>query len=259
MLSDLFHDLEEEIRYHFSPLKNGYVLLGAGVGMLVCVRYYLSSRYAKCRNTVSLAGKTCIVTGATSGIGQAVAKEMARRNANVIIACRNVQMGSETALMIRKSIPYPVNISVYNLDLASLDSVRKFAFEINKESIDVDVLINNAGIFGAPFTRSDDNYELHFATNHLGHFLLTGLLLPRMKNKPDARIITVSSSLYKRITAPDFRNFNEETGYNQFNAYASSKLANIMFTTELSKKLPKGKPLVELYMAFLIRENRQMK
>jgi len=144
--------------------------------------------------------------------------------------------------MIRKSIPYPVNISVYHLDLASFDSVRKFAFEINKESIDVDVLVNNAGIFGAPFTRSRDNYELHFATNHLGPFLLTGLLLPRMKNKGDARIITVSSSLYKSITAPNFRYFNEETGYSKFSAYASSKLANIMFTTELSKKLPEGKP-----------------
>lgn len=240
MLSDIINNIETEIYPRLAPYKDSLVTIGIGASVLVCLRYYLSSRYGRCKNRVSMSGKTCIITGATSGIGQAVAKELAHRKANVIIACRNVQKGSRTALMIRNSVPYPVNLSVYHLDLASMESIRNFAFEINSNSIDVDVLINNAGLFGAPYTLSADGKELHFAVNYLGHFLLTHLLLPQMKNKKDARIINVSSSLYKRLKIPDFEHTEVEKDYSASMAYARSKLANIMFTLELSKRLPKG-------------------
>ncbi|XP_066911068.1 retinol dehydrogenase 14-like [Clytia hemisphaerica] len=242
MTSSFLQDLKDEI-YHHMPTFNpsgSYVTLGIGAGILVCCRFYLSSRYARCKNKELLNGKTFVITGSTSGIGQAVAKDLARRNGNIIIACRDVQKGSKTALMIRNSVPHPVNVSVYHLDLASMDSIRQFAFELNKNSVDIDILVNNAGLFGAPFTLSQDGYELHFAVNHLGSFLLTHLLLPRMKNKPDARIVMVSSALYKRSLSADFQNFNDEKNFTSFNAYSLSKLANIMFTLELSKRLPKG-------------------
>lgn len=249
MSLSLLNDIQDEIMYYMPSFRsNGFLSLGVGIGALICCRYYLKSRYVKCINKTTLDGKTCIITGATSGIGQAVAKELARRKANIIIACRDVQKGCKTALSIRNSIPYSVNISVYQLDLASMESVRKFAFEINKDSIDVDILINNAGLFGAPYTLSEDKHEMHFAVNHLGHFLLTYLLIPRMKNKKDARIITVSSALYKRLVSPDFVNFNDEQGYTSFKAYARSKLANIMFTMELSKRLPQGQSNLYFYI-----------
>ena len=243
----ILRDMQDEVLYHMpsSFRSNGFIALGVGVGALLCCRYYLSSRYVHCKNTETLHGKTCIITGATSGIGQAVAKELARRHANIIIACRDVQKGCKTALSIREAIPYSVNISVYYLDLSSMDSVRKFAFEINKNSIDVDILVNNAGIFCTSHTTSKDNHELDFAVNHLGHFLLTYLLIPRMKNKTDARIITVTSSLYKQFVSTDFVNFNDEKGFSPFMAYARSKLANILFTLELSKRLPKGETTFE--------------
>lgn len=257
-LPTILRDLQDEVSAHMPSFRsNGFLTLGVGVGTLLCCRYYLSSRYVHCKNKETLHGKTAIISGATSGIGQAVAKELARRHAKIIIACRDVQKGSKTALMIRQSIPYSVDISVYDLDLASMESVRKFAFEINKNSIDVDILVNNAGVFCTSYTESEDHHELDFAVNHLGHFLLTYLLLPRMKNKADARIITVASSLYKKVVSPDFVNINDKQSFSSMLAYARSKLANILFTSELSKRLPKGKAFLSLLKAEVILGKRE--
>lgn len=221
--------------------KYGLVTLGTSVGALYCIKFWLSSNRKRCTNQTSLAGKTCIVTGANSGIGRAVAAELARRNATVILACRDVQKGSKAALKIRKMVKRRVKLSVYELDLSSFESIRKFVFEINKNSIDVDVLVNNAGIMACPYAKSVDGFEMQFAVNHLGHFLLTNLLLPQMQNKEDARIVTVSSALYKRAKLTFLFNFDDENDYNPSQAYARSKLANILFTKELSKRLPPGK------------------
>ena len=104
----------------------------------------------------------------------------------------------------------------------------------------IDILINNAGIMGCPFSRTADGHEMHFGVNHLGHFLLTNLLLPQMRNKDDARIINVSSALYKRTELGFIHNIDDEKNYSPSQAYAGSKLANIMFTRELSERLPPG-------------------
>ena len=209
--------------------------VGFGAGILLCVKYMLSSRRAVCKNRVLLTGKTCIVTGANTGIGKAVALELARRKARVILACRDVQKGNTAAVEIRKELKHSADVNVYELDLASINSVKHFADQINKNEHSIDVLVNNAGLFGCPFTQSQDGNEMHFAVNHLGHFLLTNLLIDKMKGKEDARIIVVTSSLYKRATL-DLINFNKKEIYNSSSAYAQSKLANILFTNSLSKR-----------------------
>lgn len=217
-----------------------FSVIAFGTSALFCVKFWIASKRKKCPNQNLLIGKTCIVTGANCGIGRAVATELARRRANVILACRDVQKGSKAALKIRQMIKYQVKVSVYELDLSSFDSIRQFVFEINKNSIDVDYLVNNAGVMSCPYMKSTDGHEMQFAVNHFGHFLLTNLLLPQMTNKEDARIVTVSSALYKRTQLGFLFNFDDEKDYNPMQAYARSKLANIMFTRELSKRLPPG-------------------
>ncbi|XP_002161411.1 retinol dehydrogenase 14 [Hydra vulgaris] len=214
--------------------RNCLITLGVGTSVLFCCRFYLAFRRAKCNNKVLLSGKTCIITGANTGIGKAVALEFARRKAKVILACRDVQKGNDAAIDIRRSIK-DANVNVYQLDLASFTSIRKFVQLYKENENALDILVNNAGLMYAPFTKSEDGIELHFAVNHLGHFLLTNLLLDYMNNH--SRIIVVSSALYKKAQL-DLINFNEEEIYDAFQAYGKSKLANILFVNELQHYLP---------------------
>jgi NAD(P)-dependent dehydrogenase (short-subunit alcohol dehydrogenase family) len=128
------------------------------------------------------------------------------------------------------------NAVFVQLDLASLDSVRKFAAKILEEEPRIDILINNAGVVNTAYTKSTDGFELTFAINHLGHFLLTNLLLDRIKEAPSARIINVSSSAHHRAQM-DFNDLNSERSYGPVKAYGRSKLANILFTRKLTKEL----------------------
>jgi NAD(P)-dependent dehydrogenase (short-subunit alcohol dehydrogenase family) len=165
-----------------------------------------------------------IVTGANSGIGRAAATVLAAAGAQVILAVRNLERGRAAAAAI------PGKTEVRELDLASLASVRKFAAEWDG---DIYLLINNAGVMIPPLSRTADGFELQFGTNHLGHFALTNLLLPRISG----RVVTVSSSMHRRGRI-DFDDLNwEHRRYRRWPAYGQSKLANLLFTKELQRRL----------------------
>lgn len=184
----------------------------------------------------SAVGKVIIVTGASSGIGRETAMEMAERGGRVILACRN----KDKAITTRDTIVAKtgnVNVHVMHLDLKSLNSVRSFAQEFLQHNDRLDLLINNASIIGETEHLSDDGLEMHMAVNHYGSFLLTSLLLDILKKSVPSRIVTVSSAAYGRAV---FRKeyFETQRAYgNTFEVYAQSKLANILFTKELSSYL----------------------
>jgi NAD(P)-dependent dehydrogenase (short-subunit alcohol dehydrogenase family) len=172
--------------------------------------------------------RVAVVTGASGGIGLATAAELAARGATVVLACRDVARGREAAA--------PIGGRVVELDLASLASVRACAEEIRAEFPRVDLLINNAGVMAIPFALSEDGFELTFATNHLGHFALTGLLLDRLTANPGSRVVTVSSLAHRRGEA-QFENVDSTEGYSPGRAYDRSKLANLLFAFELQRRL----------------------
>ena len=182
-----------------------------------------------------LDGKTVIITGANSGIGLETAVDLAKRNARVILACRSVERGEKAAVEVRKRSGND-NVMFRQLDLASLDSVRKFVDKVLKEEPRIDILINNAGVLYLSRTLTQDGFEMQFGVNHLGHFLLTNLLLDRIKEAPSARIVNVSSVAHA-FGKIDFDNLNCEKAFSRWGAYGTSKLANILFTRSLAKRL----------------------
>ena len=161
--------------------------------------------------------------------------DLAKRNARVILACRSVERG-ESAVVEVKERSGNDKVVFIQLDLASLDSVREFAAKILEEEPRIDILINNAGVVNNVYTKSADGFELTFAINHLGHFLLTNLLLDRIKEAPSARIINVASEAYRRAQI-DFNDLNSERSYGAIRTYGRSKMANILFTRKLAKEL----------------------
>lgn len=176
-----------------------------------------------------LTGQTAVVTGANSGIGLETAKALTAHGARVIIAVRDEAKGRRAA----EAMPAPGTTEVRPLDLASLDSVRAFAKAWDGSPIDL--LINNAGVMIPPLTRTSDGFELQFGTNHLGHFALTNLLLPHVTG--NGRVVTVSSGAHK-LGEIDFDDLNWEHGkYRRWRAYGQSKLANLLFTKELQRRL----------------------
>ncbi|MFS0699883.1 oxidoreductase [Cellulomonas sp. 179-A 4D5 NHS] len=180
----------------------------------------------------AMTGRTVVVTGANSGIGRVAAQVLAERGARVVLAVRDVEKGRRAAAGMAG------DVEVRRLDLADLASVRAFADELTG---DVDVLINNAGVMIPPLTRTADGFELQLGTNHLGHFALTNLLLPRIRG----RVVTVSSNGH-RMGAIDFGDLQwERKPYRAMTAYAQSKLANLLFTTELQRRLDEaGSPVI---------------
>lgn len=188
-------------------------------------------------------GLTAIVTGASSGIGTETARVLALRGVHVIMAVRNMAAGKDVREAIVKEIP-SAKVDAVELDVSSLASVRKFASEYNSQGRPLNILINNAGIMASPFMLSKDNIELQFATNHLGHFLLTHLLLDTMKktaqkSSREGRIVNVSSEAHRFAYSEGIRfdKINDESAYNSFGAYGQSKLANILHAKELAKHL----------------------
>jgi NAD(P)-dependent dehydrogenase (short-subunit alcohol dehydrogenase family) len=172
----------------------------------------------------SLDGRTFVVTGANSGIGLAATRMLTGAGAHVVLAVRNADKGKEATADLAGSH------EVRRLDLADLDSVREFASGLKG---DVDVLINNAGVMATPETRTKDGFELQIGTNHLGHFALTNLLLPRIRD----RVVTISSSAH-RMGMIRLEDLNWEHGeYKRWPAYGQSKLANLLFTLELQRRL----------------------
>lgn len=184
-------------------------------------------------------GRTAVVTGANTGLGFETARVLATRGAQVVLACRNLGQAKEAAARILSSRPHPappVDVQAVRLNLASLASVREAAEEIGSAYGPVDLLINNAGVMMTPYRRTDDGFELQLGVNHLGHFALTGLLLGQMLGRAGSRVITVSSNGHKsgRI---DFDDLQSQRRYRRMAAYYQSKLANLMFTYELERRL----------------------
>jgi NAD(P)-dependent dehydrogenase (short-subunit alcohol dehydrogenase family) len=180
-------------------------------------------------------GRNAIVTGANSGLGLVTARELARAGASVVMACRNLDKGHAAIEQVRAAVP-DAQVQLEELDLASLESVRGFAERYRATHDGLDLLINNAGVMAPPRRRTADGFELQFGTNHLGHFLLTALLLDMMEGREDARVVTLSSTAHKmgRIS---FDNLNGDRRYFRWNAYGQSKLANLLFALELDRRL----------------------
>ncbi|KAL5746367.1 hypothetical protein ACOSP7_027513 [Xanthoceras sorbifolium] len=188
-------------------------------------------------------GLTAIVTGASSGIGVETARVLALRGVHVVMAVRNVAAGGDVKEKLLKEIP-AAKVDVMELDLSSMASVRKFASDFIARSLPLNILINNAGIMGTPFGFSKDNIEVQFATNHIGHFLLTDLLLDTMKKTAkesgkEGRIVIISSSSHRHPYREGIRfdKINDPSGYGAITAYGQSKLANILHANELAKRL----------------------
>jgi NAD(P)-dependent dehydrogenase (short-subunit alcohol dehydrogenase family) len=180
-------------------------------------------------------GRTAVVTGANSGIGFEAARVLAQRGASVVLACRDVARGADAAARITASAPGAA-ITVVALDLASLASVRVTAQEIGARHDRLDLLINNAGVMMTPYATTADGFELQFGTNHLGHFALTGLLLDRLLPVDGSRVVTVASNVH-RVGRVNFDDLASRHRYRRVRAYAQSKLANLLFTYELQRRL----------------------
>lgn len=179
--------------------------------------------------------KTFIVTGANSGIGLEAVKVLAARNATLVLAVRNTQAGEEVAAHLRKQHPQ-AQLHVMPLDLADLKSVQAFAQMFMQKHRKLDVLINNAGIMAIPRRTTKDGFEMQLGTNHLGHFALTGLLMPVLLSTPHSRIVNVSSRAHV-IGCMNFRDLMGQKRYSAWPAYGQSKLANLLFTLELQRQL----------------------
>ena len=180
-------------------------------------------------------GKVAIVTGGNSGIGFETARVLAEKGATVVMACRNLEKASPKAEEIRSTHP-GANVEVMQLDLSDLDSVRQFAEAFRAKHSRLDLLINNAGIMVPPYGKTAQGFETQFGVNHLGHFALTGSLLDLLTNTPGSRVVTVSS-LAHYMGRIDFSDLNWENGYKPQAAYGQSKLANLLFTYELQRRL----------------------
>ncbi len=180
-------------------------------------------------------GRTALITGANSGIGFQAALELARHGAHVLIACRTQARGESAAARIRQQAA-DASVEAVLLDLASLASIHSFAAAFRAAGRPLDLLVNNAGVMALPERRTTaDGFELQFGTNHLGHFALTGLLLPALLAAPKPRVVTVSSIAHKKGQM-NFDDLQWERSYRPWAAYNQSKLANLLFALELDRR-----------------------
>ncbi|XP_066451950.1 retinol dehydrogenase 13 isoform X1 [Eleutherodactylus coqui] len=217
---------------------NKYVLgasvVGTVFGASVLLKDYVGG--GPCPSNAKIQGKTVIVTGANTGIGKETALELAKRGGKIIMACRDMGKCENAAREVRGTT-LNHNVFAKHLDLASVKSIKEFAKSVLKEEQHIDVLINNAAVMRCPHWKTEDGFEMQFGVNHLGHFLLTNLLLDRLKESGQSRIINVSS-LAHIAGDIDFADLNwEKTKYDTKAAYCQSKLANVLFTNELARRL----------------------
>ncbi|KFB36543.1 AGAP007572-PA-like protein [Anopheles sinensis] len=221
------------------------MLLTIVVGSVVAVLTYKLARLiiegGQFRKNTRCDGKVILITGANTGIGKETARELLKRGGKVYIACRSLERANQARdeLVAQTGLS---NIHVLELDLASMDSIRQFAQRYDSgrrflaQEKRLDLLINNAGVMACPKALTKDGFEQQLGVNHLGHFLLTNLLLDALKAAAPSRIVNLSSLAHKygKINRKDL---NSEHSYNQVTAYCQSKLANVMFTRELAKRL----------------------
>ncbi len=181
-------------------------------------------------------GRVAVITGANTGLGLETARALAAAGASVVLAVRNVDKGATAIDDIRADVP-DAELDVLELDLASLDSIRAAAEQLDAQTERVDLLINNAGVMYTPRQETADGFEMQFGTNHLGHFAFTGQVLDQLLATEGSRIVTVSSVGHRILSSIDFDDINATKGYNRISAYGRSKLANLLFTYELQRRL----------------------
>jgi NAD(P)-dependent dehydrogenase (short-subunit alcohol dehydrogenase family) len=184
-----------------------------------------------------LSGRTYVVTGANSGIGLEAARALALKGASVVLACRDLAKARTALDEIARARP-SASLDAVELDLASLASIRACAKVLGERPGPLHGLLNNAGVMAIPRRTTADGFEMQIGTNHLGHFALTGLLLPKLLSTPGARVVTVSSTVHK-LGRIDFDDLQGERSYGKWRAYAQSKLANLLFAYELGRRLAK--------------------
>ncbi len=210
--------------------KDGYDTSGKGAELS------LKKWDKKCMSDLS--GRTAVVTGANSGLGYEVAKGFAAKGAHVVMGCRTIEKGRLAVEQIRQEVS-DASLTVMQLDLADLSSVRDFTSQYKKEHRSLDILCNIAGIMQAPRGQTVDGFETHLGTNHFGHFALTGLLIETLLDIGSSRVVTVSSNAHKMGNI-NFNNLELSGRYSRTGAYARSKLANLLFAYELQRKLEKA-------------------
>lgn len=187
------------------------------------------------KNINNQGGRTFLVTGANSGIGYETTKALYQAGAHVIMACRDLGRAEEAAKRIKLE-QGTGSLEIALLNLSNLGDIKDFADQIIKKHNKIDVLINNAGVMIPPASKTDDGFELQFGVNFIGHYALTGYLYPLLKQTPHSRIVTVSSMAYLHGKI-DFDNLKSERDYEPMREYAQSKLANILFSLELQRRI----------------------
>ena len=191
-------------------------------------------------------GRVAVVTGANTGLGYQTAAALADKGAQVVLAVRNLDKGEDAVTQIKAKSP-DANVALQRLDLTSLDAIREAAGELRAAHPRIDLLINNAAVMYTDKDTTKDGFELQFGTNHLGPFALTGLLLEALLGVEGSRVVTVSSVGHRILAKIHFDDLQFEHNYNRVRAYGQSKLANLMFTYELQRRLAhKGAPTVAL-------------
>ncbi len=183
-------------------------------------------------------GRIAIVTGANDGLGFQTTLALSKTGIKVVMACRNLEKGKTACEEILRQVP-EASLELSHLDLSKLSSVRAFAEEYSKKHDGLDLLINNAGIMIPPYEVTEDGFESQLGVNYLAHFLLTGLLLPLLENTPGSRVVSLSSNAHKNGRI-NFNDLQSEKKYSAFAAYSQSKLACLMFSNELQRKLGKA-------------------
>jgi NAD(P)-dependent dehydrogenase (short-subunit alcohol dehydrogenase family) len=181
-------------------------------------------------------GRVAVITGANTGLGYETALALAARGARVVLAVRNLDKGKDAAARITAQSP-DGEVALQELDLTSLESVRAAAEQLRSDYDRIDLLINNAGVMWTPKSTTKDGFELQFGTNHLGHFALTGLLLDRLLPIAGSRVVTVSSAGHRIRADIHFDDLQWERSYSRVGAYGQAKLANLLFTYELQRRL----------------------
>src|ERR1700760_4027081 len=181
-------------------------------------------------------GRVAVITGSNTGLGFETAAALAAKGAHVVLAERNLDKGKDAELLIRKRTPH-ADVALQELDLSSLESPRAAAEQVRADHERIDLLINNAGVMYTPKQTTKDGFEMQFGTNHLGHFAFTGLLLDRLLPVAGSRVVTVSSVGHRILADVHFDDLQWERSYNRVSAYGQAKLANLLFTYELQRRL----------------------
>uniref|UniRef100_A0A0L8GQG5 Retinol dehydrogenase 13 n=2 Tax=Octopus bimaculoides TaxID=37653 RepID=A0A0L8GQG5_OCTBM len=221
--------LQRSLNKFFYPLS----FIGTIAGASVLLKDYLGG--SKYEGKEKIAGKTVVITGANSGIGKAVATGLAYKRGRIILACRDMERCAEAQ---KEIIHQTANLNIHcrKLDLASIKSIKAFADAFNKTENRLDILINNAGVMCSPKSLTEDGFEQQLGVNYLGHFLLTVLLLDKLKKSAPSRILNICSHSFKNGSM-NWQDLNSAQKYDNREAFYQSHLAKVLFTTELSRRL----------------------